>query len=185
MIVCCLRWPAALSLYTILCTGFVFGSHWSCNEHDNNCLWSHYDNKYTRCVDGKFVLHFSVYARHELPYMVLLYMYILFALCHFCFYPFHYNDVIMSAMAFQITGPTCVYSTVDSGADQRKHQSSASLAFVLAIHRWAVNSPHKAFRGQWHGKCFHLLTSSCNENLPDYINMTVYTCVMITHSFHI
>ena len=32
---------------------------------------------------------------------------------------------------------------VYSGADQRKHQSSASLAFVRGIHRWAVNSPHK------------------------------------------
>ena len=30
-----------------------------------------------------------------------------------------------------------------SGADQRKHQSSASLAFVRGIHRWPVNSPHK------------------------------------------
>ena len=34
-------------------------------------------------------------------------------------------------------------STVCSGADQRKHQSSASLAFVRGIHRWPVNSPHK------------------------------------------
>ena len=36
-----------------------------------------------------------------------------------------------------------VYSTVCSDADQRKHQSSASLAFVRGIHRWPVNSPHK------------------------------------------
>ena len=35
-----------------------------------------------------------------------------------------------------------VYSTVCLGADQRKHQSSASLAFVWGIHRWPVNSPH-------------------------------------------
>ena len=34
----------------------------------------------------------------------------------------HYNDVKMSAMASQITSPTSVYSTVYSGADQRKHQ---------------------------------------------------------------
>ena len=40
------------------------------------------------------------------------------------------NDYIMGAMAFQITSLTIVYSTVYSGADQRKHQSSASLAFV-------------------------------------------------------
>ena len=46
-------------------------------------------------------------------------------------------------MASQITGVTCVYSTVWSGADQRKHQSSASLAFVTGIHRWPLNYPHK------------------------------------------
>ena len=57
--------------------------------------------------------------------------------------PYHYNDVVMSAMESQITSLTIVYSTVYSGADQRKHQSSASLAFVRGIHRWPVNSPHK------------------------------------------
>ena len=55
----------------------------------------------------------------------------------------HYDNVIMTAMASQITNLTIVYSTVYSGADQRKHQSSASLAFVRGIHRWLVNSPHK------------------------------------------
>ena len=55
----------------------------------------------------------------------------------------HYNDVIMGAMASQITRLTIVYSTLYSGADQRKHQGSASLAFVRGIHRWPVNSPHK------------------------------------------
>ena len=49
----------------------------------------------------------------------------------------------MSPMASQITSLTIVYSTVYSGADQRKHQSSASLAFVRGIHRWPVNSPTK------------------------------------------
>ena len=55
----------------------------------------------------------------------------------------HYNYVIMCAMASQITSLTIVYSTVYSGADQRKHQSSASLAFVRGIHRRPVNSPQK------------------------------------------
>ena len=55
---------------------------------------------------------------------------------------FHYSDV-MGAMASQITGASIVYSTVCSGADHRKHQSSASLAFVKGIHRWPVNSLHK------------------------------------------
>ena len=56
---------------------------------------------------------------------------------------FHYNDVIMSTIASQITSLTILYSTVYSGADQRKHQSSASLAFVRGIYRGPVNFPHK------------------------------------------
>ena len=58
-------------------------------------------------------------------------------------YKLHYNDVIMGTMTSQITSLTIVYSTVYSGWDQRKHQSSASLAFVRGIHWWPVNSPHK------------------------------------------
>ena len=46
-------------------------------------------------------------------------------------------------MASQITGISIIYSSVCSGSDQRKHQSSASLGFVRGIHRWPVNSPHK------------------------------------------
>ena len=45
----------------------------------------------------------------------------------------HYNDVIMSVVASQIPSLTIVYSTVYSCPDQRKHQSSASLAFVKGI----------------------------------------------------
>ena len=56
---------------------------------------------------------------------------------------FLYSDVIMSAMASQIIGVSIVCSIVCSGIDQRKHQSSASLAFVRGIHRWPVASPHK------------------------------------------
>ena len=53
------------------------------------------------------------------------------------------NDVIMDVMESQITSLTIVYSTVYSGTDQRKDQSFASLAFVRAIPRWPVVSPHK------------------------------------------
>ena len=71
---------------------------------------------------------------------------------------FHYNDVIMGAITSQITSLTIVYSIVYSDADQRKHQSSASLAFVRWIHRdrWIPRT-----NGQLRGKCFHLMTSSC------------------------
>ena len=52
---------------------------------------------------------------------------------------FHYTDVIMGMIASQITSLTTIYSD----ADQRKYQSSASLAFVSGFHRRPVNSPHK------------------------------------------
>ena len=55
----------------------------------------------------------------------------------------HYNDVIMRTMTSQITCVQIVYSPVCSGADQRKQQSSAPLAFVRGIHRWPMNSPRK------------------------------------------
>ena len=70
----------------------------------------------------------------------------------------HYTDVIMTEWASQITSLTIVYSAVYSGGDQRKLQSSASLAFVWGIHRdrWIPRT-----KGQLRGKCFHLMTSSC------------------------
>ena len=70
----------------------------------------------------------------------------------------HYDDVTMTTMASHITSLTVVYSTVYSDADQRKHQSSASLAFVWGSHRdrWIPRT-----KGQLRGKCFHLMTSSC------------------------
>ena len=64
----------------------------------------------------------------------------------------HYSDVIMSALASQITGVSIVYSTVRSGADQRKQQSAVS----------PVNSPHKRPVTR---KCFHLMTSSWEKGL--------------------
>ena len=69
----------------------------------------------------------------------------------------HYNDVIMTTIASQITSLAVVYSVVYSDADHRKHQSSASLAFVWGIHRdrWIPRT-----KGQLRGKCFHLMTSS-------------------------
>ena len=64
---------------------------------------------------------------------------------------FHYGDVIMGAIASQITSLTIAYSNVYSDADQRKHQSSASLAFVWGIHQWPrwiplTNSQRKIMR---------------------------------------
>ena len=42
-----------------------------------------------------------------------------------------YSDVKMGAMAPQIASLTIIYSTVSSGADRRKHQTSVSLAFAM------------------------------------------------------
>ena len=69
----------------------------------------------------------------------------------------HCIDVIMTTIVSQITSLTIVYLTVYSDTNQRKHQSSASLAFVWGIHRgrWSPRT-----KGQLRGKCFHLMTSS-------------------------
>ena len=91
-----------------------------------------------------------------------------------CTFTVHYNDFIMSAMASQITSLTIVYSTIYSFADQRKHQSSASLAFVRRIHRWPVNSPHK---GPVTRKCFHLMTSSCISKLSAWYPALFYQSI--------
>ena len=56
----------------------------------------------------------------------------------------NYSHIIRSAMASQITSAPIGCTTVCSGADQRKHQSSASRAFVRGIHRWPMDSPLKA-----------------------------------------
>ena len=88
--------------------------------------------------------------------------------CYPHYWPFvrgnHYANVMMTTMASQITSLTVVYSTVYSDADQRKHQSSASLAFVRGIHRdrWIPRT-----KGQLRGKCFHLMTSSCHWTSAD------------------
>ena len=70
----------------------------------------------------------------------------------------HYGDVIMGAIASQITSLTIVYTTVNSDPDQRKHQSSTSLAFLRGIYR------EPRTNGQLRGKCFHLMTSSWSND---------------------
>ena len=55
----------------------------------------------------------------------------------------YYTDVIMNMMAYLITSVSIVCSTVCSGTDQRKHQSSASRAFGTGIHWWPIDSPTK------------------------------------------
>ena len=68
---------------------------------------------------------------------------------------------------------------VYSDADQRKHQSSASLAFVWGIHRdrWIPRT-----KGQLRGKCFHLMTSSWSTQ---YGLIYVHTSVVVFVFFHL
>ena len=80
---------------------------------------------------------------------------------------FKYSDAIISAMTSHITGVSIVYSTVCSGANQRKHQSSDSLVFVRGINQWLVNSPHK---GPVTRKMFpfdHVIMLDSNWTFPD------------------
>ena len=97
----------------------------------------------------------------------------------------------MSTIASQITSLTIVYSIVYLRADERKHQSSAILAFVRGIHRRPVNSPHKGpvtrkmfpiddviMRNTYivrrthssHCIVFYWLCWGCQAILPNFIN---------------
>ena len=90
----------------------------------------------------------------------------------------------MSVMASQITGITIVYTTVCSDANQRRHRSSASLAFVRAIHQWPVNSPHK---GPAMRKRFHVMTSSwsCLSNHKNtFSSSNLYRHVDVTRDWN-
>ena len=62
----------------------------------------------------------------------------------------HYSDVMMGGMASQITSLTNMLSTVYSGADQRKYQSSAPIAFVWGnwCLKWAIRYNRIKFKSQ-------------------------------------
>ena len=88
----------------------------------------------------------------------------------------HYSDVIMSAIELQITGVSIVWSTACSGANQRKHQSYASLDFVRGIHVVVTGGfPHN---GPVTRKCFHLMASSwCCIYMYICVNEVCYPCL--------
>ena len=86
----------------------------------------------------------------------------------------HYNDVITGAIASQITSLTIAYSKVYSSADQRKHESSASLAFVQGIHRGTAEFPAQMasnsenFSIWWrHHAMYHLILL----HVPGYLQL--------------
>ena len=104
---------------------------------------------------------------------------------------------------YEITSIAIVCSTVYSGANQRKHQSSASLAFVQGIHRWPVNSSHKwPVMGKmfpfddvitydnivsytWHGFCWvvRLGGTVCTINIYIYSYIYVF-CGLFCWHYH-
>ena len=123
-------------------------------RHDVISAWIPYLHHQTRCdicVDTVstsaetmwYLRGYPIYIRHDGMSAWIPYLHHQMR-CDICVDTVsHYNGVIMSAMASQMSSLTIVYSAVYSGTDQRKYQSSAPLAVVREIHRWQVNFPHK------------------------------------------
>ena len=91
-------------------------------------------------------------------------------------------------MTYQITSLRIVYSTAYSRANQRKHQSSASLASVRGIHRWPVNFPHK---GPVTRKMFpfddvimfqswiiHIKSARVEKEVPAFSTLALFMCII-------
>ena len=78
------------------------------------------------------------------------------------------------------TSLTIAYPTLYSDADQRKHQSSAWIAFVRVIHRWPVNSPHKYPVTRKMFPFEDVIMDFQNSGVID----SIYVCVFIkTHTY--
>ena len=99
----------------------------------------------------------------------------------------HYGDVIMGAIASQITSLTIVYSTVYWDADQRKHQSSASLAFVRGIHpaQMASNAEKVSIWWRHHVQTFSFTQQICGAAILGigiwaYVDPTITSYVELT-----
>ena len=90
----------------------------------------------------------------------------------------HCSDVTMGTMASQIISLTIVYSTFYSGADQRNHQCSASLAFVWGIGEFpaqmASNAENVSIWWRHHVHRRNLPRSSLMDDVNMYISVHVY-----------
>ena len=101
---------------------------------------------------------------------------------------FHYCDVIMGTMASQITTITIIYSTVYSDADQRKHQRSASLAFVWGIYNVKSTMYTRVYKRllQFHRNCLQKsriiikLSFMIFDTLGRHWGLTIYLHIMYT-----
>ena len=90
-----------------------------------------------------------------LPLLSILY----FLMTHFNWW-FHYSDVIMDTVSSQITSLTIVYLTVNSA--QIKENIKAPRHWPLCG-EFTGDQLIPCTNGQWHGKCLHLMTSSCQH----------------------
>ena len=116
----------------------AIGAIWFfCNYHNNTEGWS--DAITRKCLECRWLLRRSGSLFGNRIYRPQIRNGSCVALHQGCLV--HYGDVIMGAIASQITSLTIVYSTIYLNADQGKHQRSASLAFLWGIHRRPVNSP--------------------------------------------
>ena len=165
------------------------------------CSWS---IAYLRCSNYSFILHltlgFNILRKDNCKQRREIFCFGIWCVIYWKFYGAynntpHYDDIIMSAVASQITSLTIVYSTVYSGADQGKHQSSAWLAFVRVIHRGLHRGPAQTASDAdnvsiwWRHNDFimwdvfrtHALNNVCfwHQNLHIYIY--VYIPVYIIH----
>ena len=90
----------------------------------------------------------------------------------------HYSDVIMSTMASQTTA-FGVFTRPFVQA-QIKENIKAPRHWLLwgefTGHRWIPRT-----KGQWRGKCFHLMTSSCEATLIKFHDIIWGHGVMISH----
>ena len=85
----------------------------------------------------------------------------------------HYYDVIMGAMASQITSLTIIYSTVYS---RRRTKKTSKLRVTgLCVGNSPVTGEFRRTKGQWRGKCFHLMMSSWidNDRIPSQMASNV------------
>ena len=94
--------------------------------------------------------------------------------------PPHCDDAIMDMIASQITSLTVVYSTVYSDADQRKHQSSVSLAFVRGIHRGRMASNAESISIWWRRYEISLSRKPTAQIMTDIVDWIICTCRSIS-----
>ena len=134
-ITCAQYFQAKIWIYSFESDTFETGSYKSLAilsmNNMGNPAWNTYDTLYQMCAsNGALVILRKFFKLVSLDVVTFI-----SSCATITKISAHYTDVITSAVASQITDILIVCSTVCSAADQRKHQSSASVAFVNGIHR--------------------------------------------------